>query len=45
VDQSVKDSIVEKNGDRFAFSFAGKQRFKGISGDVPVHRVRRSDPD
>jgi len=23
------------------FSFAGKHRFKGISGETPVHRVRR----
>jgi adenylate cyclase len=31
--------------DRFSFSFAGKHRFKGIRGEVPVHRVRRRDGD
>ena len=42
VDQSVKDSIAESNGRPFDFSFAGKRRFKGIEGEVPVHRVRRA---
>lgn len=42
VDQSVKDSIAQSNGRPFDFSFAGKRRFKGIQGEVPVHRVRRS---
>jgi class 3 adenylate cyclase len=37
----VKDSLAHTNGDRFRFSFAGKHRFKGISGETPVHRVRR----
>jgi adenylate cyclase len=41
VDQEVKDSLAHTNGDRFRFSFAGKHRFKGISGETPVHRVRR----
>jgi adenylate cyclase len=27
----------------YDFSFAGKRRFKGIRGEVPVHRVRRRD--
>jgi len=40
VDQSVKDAITESDGARFDFSFAGKRRFKGIEGEVPVHRVR-----
>jgi adenylate cyclase len=44
VDQSVKDSIAQSNGRPFAFSFAGRRRFKGIEGDVPVHRVRRAEP-
>jgi adenylate cyclase len=44
-DQSVKDSIAQTNGRPFDFSFAGKHRFKGIRGDVPVHRVRRADGD
>lgn len=42
VDQSLKDSITESNGRPFHFSFAGKRRFKGIEGEVPVHRVRRA---
>jgi len=29
--------------DRFDFSFAGRRRFKGIRGEVPVHRIRRRD--
>lgn len=40
--QAVKDSIAEANGRPFDFSFAGKRRFKGIEGEVPVHRVRRA---
>jgi adenylate cyclase len=44
-DQSVKDSIAQTNGRPFDFSSAGKHRFKGIRGDVPVHRVRRADGD
>ncbi len=42
-DQSVKDSIAP-NGRPFEFSFAGNRRFKGIDGEVPVHRVRRAEP-
>jgi adenylate cyclase len=45
VDQAVKDSIAEMNGRPFDFSFAGKRRFKGIEGEVPVHRVRRTDQE
>jgi adenylate cyclase len=44
-DQSVKDSIAESNGLTFDFSFAGKHHFKGITGEVPVHRVRRARSD
>jgi adenylate cyclase len=44
-DQAVKDSIAQSNGLPFDFSFAGKRRFKGIEGEVPVHRVRRPDAD
>ena len=40
--QAVKDSIAQTNGWPFDFSFAGKRRFKGIEGEVPVHRVRRA---
>jgi adenylate cyclase len=42
-DQQVKDSIAKTNGWPFDFSFAGKRRFKGIEGEVPVHRVRRAE--
>jgi adenylate cyclase len=42
VDQTVKDSVAQTNGRPFDFSFAGKRRFKGIEGEVPVHRVRRA---
>jgi adenylate cyclase len=42
VDQSVKDSIANSNGQPFDFSFAGRRRFKGISGETAVHRVRRA---
>jgi adenylate cyclase len=41
-DQAVKDSIAQSNGRPFDFSFAGNRRFKGIEGEVPVHRVRRA---
>jgi adenylate cyclase len=44
-DQAVKDSIAQSNGLPFDFSFAGRRRFKGIEGEVPVHRVRRADGD
>jgi adenylate cyclase len=43
VDQAVRDSIAKTNGRPFDFSFAGKRRFKGIEGEVPVHRVWRAD--
>lgn len=45
VDQAVKDSIAQSNGRPFDFSFAGKRHFKGIEGEVPVHRVRRAGRD
>jgi adenylate cyclase len=45
VDQAVKDSIAQANGLPFDFSFAGKRHFKGIQGEVPVHRVRRTADD
>jgi adenylate cyclase len=43
VNESVKDSLEAVDGRRFSFSFAGNHHFKGISGEVPVHRVRRAD--
>ena len=45
VDQATKDSIAESNGTPFDFSFAGRRRFKGIEGEIPVHRVRRAEGD
>jgi adenylate cyclase len=45
VDQAVKDSIAQSNGRPFDFSFAGRRHFKGIQGEVPVHRVRRAGDD
>jgi adenylate cyclase len=42
IDQAVKDSIAQDNGLPFDFSFAGKRRFKGLDGEVAVHRVRRA---
>ena len=45
VDQAVKDSIAETDGGPLDFSFAGKRRFKGIEGEVPVHRVRRAEDE
>jgi adenylate cyclase len=35
----VKQAVGGDSG--FDFSFAGKRRFKGIRGEVPVHRIRR----
>ena len=43
VAQGVKDAIESADGDEFRFSFAGRRRFKGIEGEVPVHRVRRAE--
>jgi adenylate cyclase len=43
--QAVKDSLEGRGEERFDFSFAGKRRFKGIEGEVPVHRVRRAGRD
>jgi adenylate cyclase len=45
VDQSVKDSVADSDGRLFEFSFAGKRKFKGIDGEVPVHRVRLAEAD
>jgi adenylate cyclase len=42
VAQAVKESVEVQDGQGFRFSFAGKHRFKGISGEVPVHRLRRA---
>jgi adenylate cyclase len=42
VAQGVKDALESADDDRFSFSFAGKHRFKGISEETAVHRVRRA---
>ena len=39
VDNRVRSALEED--ERFEFSFAGKHQFKGISGEIPVHRARR----
>ena len=45
VAQGVKDALESAGGDRFSFSFAGRHRFKGISEETAVHRVRRAERD
>jgi adenylate cyclase len=40
VDDAVKNLLESEDGDRFSFSFAGKRRFKGISDETAVHRIR-----
>jgi adenylate cyclase len=40
VDQAVRDSLESADGERFRFSFAGRRRFKGLTEDVAVHRLR-----
>jgi adenylate cyclase len=40
VAQGVRDALESANGDRFSFSFAGRHRFKGISEETAVYRVR-----
>jgi adenylate cyclase len=42
-DEALKEAIGDSNGGGFDFSFAGRHHFKGISGEVPVHRVRRAE--
>jgi adenylate cyclase len=43
VAQAVKESVRATDGEGFDFSFAGERHFKGIRGEVPVHRVRRAE--
>ncbi len=43
VDESTKEALESADGERFGFSFAGKRRFKGLEGEVPVYRVRHSE--
>jgi len=40
VDQHARDSA----GDGYEWSFAGKRRIKGVTGEVALHRVRREEP-
>src|SRR3954449_4762 len=44
VDEAVKNALESENGGRFSFSFAGKRRFKGISEETAVHRIRPAEP-
>ena len=37
------EGLHEVAEDGYAWSFAGKRRFKGIKGELPVFRVRRAD--
>ena len=39
VDNQLKSALADDP--RFEFSFAGKHRFKGIKGEIPVHRCCR----
>lgn len=39
----VKQAVGKDAG--YDFSFAGKRHFKGIKGEVPVHRIRRAGED
>ena len=43
VAEGVKDALESANGDRFRFSYAGKRRFKGISEETAVHRLRATN--
>jgi adenylate cyclase len=43
VSQDVKETLEMEDGERFRISFAGKRRFKGISEETAVHRVRRAE--
>ncbi len=44
VAEEVREALESADGDRFSFSFAGKRRFKGISEETAVHRVRATTP-
>jgi adenylate cyclase len=43
VQQEVRDALDEHAG--LDFSFVGKRHFKGIKGEIPVHRARRATAD
>jgi adenylate cyclase len=42
VAEEVRDALEGSDG--LSFSFAGRRHFKGIKGEVGVHRVRRESP-
>jgi adenylate cyclase len=42
VDSGTREAL-DGDGGPFAFSFAGKRRFKGIRGEVSVFRARRGE--
>ncbi len=44
VAEEVREALESADGNRFSFSFAGKRRFKGISEETAVHRVRATTP-
>jgi adenylate cyclase len=39
------EEVRDAAGDGWAWSYAGKRRFKGVKGDVAVYRVRRTQPE
>jgi adenylate cyclase len=41
----ASESVHEQLEDRYSWSFAGKKRIKGLSGQTAVYRVRRADVD
>jgi adenylate cyclase len=42
VDDQLKSAL--EDDPRFEFSFVGKHHFKGMKGEIPVHRARRRQP-
>lgn len=42
VDDQLKSGL--EDDPRFEFSSAGTHHFKGIKGEIPVHRARRKQP-
>jgi adenylate cyclase len=43
VTRDVRDAVRESAGDRFAWSYAGPKRLKGVRDPVPVYRARWLD--
>jgi adenylate cyclase len=44
-EEAVKQALESADGDRFSFSYIGKRRFKGISEEIPIHRVRAAQSE